>query len=352
MIDQINSSRGTRILFSLAAIVVIIAGVYLAQSVVVLFLLSFFLALLGTPMVLWLKEKRIPSSIAVLVVMAIIVIIILLIGAQIASSFSSFSEELPQLQTLIREQVIELVALLKSKGLIVKDKFFLEYINPEAILKLTAGLLSGLGSALSDLVLVLITVTFILLEISSFPVKLRKILGDPEQVFPRVTAFIIDMKRYMFFKTIINIVAGILIGLWMYLLGVDFPVLWGFLAFLLHYIPNIGAVVSAIPAALLALVQLGPGSALLVIVGNILVGFVIGNVIEPRLMGRKFGLSTLVVFLSLIFWGSLLGLIGAILSIPLTMMLKFIFETNKSTQWIAILLESEKFDKVSRKGQK
>ncbi|HSD62468.1 MAG TPA: AI-2E family transporter [Ignavibacteriaceae bacterium] len=348
MNDQINSSRGTRILFSTAAIVIIIAGVYLAQSVVVLFLLSFFLALLGTPMVLWLKEKRVPSSIAVLIVMAIIVIIILLIGAQIASSFSNFTAELPQLQTLIRERVIELVAFLKSKDMIVKDNFFLEYINPEAILKLTASLLSGLGSALSDLVLILITVAFILLEISSFPVKIRKIIGDPKQVFPRFTEFIINMKRYMFVKTIINIVAGILIGLWMFILGVDFPVLWGFLAFLLHYIPNIGAVVSAIPAALLALIQLGTGSALLVIAGNILVGFVIGNVIEPRLMGRKFGLSTLVVFLSLIFWGSLLGLIGAILSIPLTMTLKFLFETYKSTQWIAILLESEKSTKVKK----
>lgn len=348
MNDQINSSRGTRILFSTAAIVIIIAGVYLAQSVVVLFLLSFFLALLGTPMVLWLKEKRVPSSIAVLIVMAIIVIIILLIGAQIASSFSNFTAELPQLQTLIRERVIELVAFLKSKDMIVKDNFFLEYINPEAILKLTASLLSGLGSALSDLVLILITVAFILLEISSFPMKIRKIIGDPKQVFPRFTEFIINMKRYMFVKTIINIVAGILIGLWMFILGVDFPVLWGFLAFLLHYIPNIGAVVSAIPAALLALIQLGTGSALLVIAGNILVGFVIGNVIEPRLMGRKFGLSTLVVFLSLIFWGSLLGLIGAILSIPLTMTLKFLFETYKSTQWIAILLESEKSTKVKK----
>ncbi len=349
MINETDSSRGMRVLFGLAAVVVIMAGVYLAQSVVILFLLSFFLALLGTPLVLWLKKKRVPSTIAVLIVMAIIVIIIVLIGAQITSSFSGFSEELPKLQSLLREQITELVALLKSKGLTVKDKFLLEYINPEAILKLTAGLLTGLGSALSDLVLVLISVTFILLEISSFPVKIRKILGDPEQVFPRFTKFLVDMKRYMFIKTLINIAAGVLIGLWMYLLGVDFPVLWGFLAFLLHYIPNIGAVVAAIPAALLALIQLGPGTAILVIAGNIVIGFVIGNVVEPRLMGRQFGLSTLVVFLSLIFWGSLLGLIGAILSIPLTMTLKFIFETNKSTQWLAILLESEKIDKVPRK---
>jgi predicted PurR-regulated permease PerM len=212
---------------------------------------------------------------------------------------------------------------------------------------LTAGLLSGLSSVLSDLVLILLTVTFILLEVSSFPIKLRKILGDPKQAFPQFTKFVNDMKRYMVIKTIINLIAGILIAVWMYILGVQFPVLWGFLAFLLHYVPNIGAVIAAVPAMLLALVQLGMGSALLVAAGNILIGFIIGNVIEPRLMGRKLGLSTLVVFLSLIFWGSLLGLIGAILCIPLTMTLKFAFESNEKTQWIAVLLGSEKSNEFS-----
>ena len=347
MAEQFNLSRGMRILISVAALVIIIAGVNLAQSVVVLFLLSFFLALLGTPPVLWLKEKNIPSVFAVLIVMAGMIIIIILIGAQIGSSFSGFLDELPLLQARIREQVLELSAYLRSKGFSGTQKLLLDYVKLEELLKLTANLLSGLSSVLSDLVLILLTVTFILLEVSSFPKKLRAVLGDPKQVFPQFTKFINDMKRYMVIKTIINLAAGILIGVWMYILGVQFPVLWGFLAFLLHYIPNIGAVIAAIPAALLAFVQFGIGGALLVIAGNILVGFVIGNVIEPRLMGRKFGLSTLVVFLSLIFWGSLLGFIGAILSIPLTMTLKFAFESNERTRWIAVLLGSEKMDELA-----
>jgi len=351
--DKINNApSGTHFIVIAAALVVIIAGINLAQSVVVLFLISFFLALLGTPPVLWLKEKRIPSGFAVLIVMAAMIIVLLLIGAQIGTSVSSFSNELPLLQSRIREQVLEFSVLLTSKGIVGTEKFFLEYVNPEAIMGLTAGLLSGLSSALSDLVLILLTVTFILLEVSSFPVKLRAILGDPKQVFPRFTEFVVDMKRYMVIKTIINLVAGILIAVWMQILGVQFPVLWGFLAFLLHYIPNIGAVISAVPAALLAFVQFGMGSALLVIAGNVLIGFIIGNVIEPRLMGRKFGLSTLVVFVSLIFWGSLLGFIGAILSIPLTMTLKFAFESNESTQWIAVLLGSEKFNEISTRISK
>jgi predicted PurR-regulated permease PerM len=342
-----NSFRGMRILISAAAFVIIVAGINLAQSVVVLFLVSVFLALLGTPPVLWLKEKRIPSGFAVFIVMAFMVIILILIGAQIGTSLNSFSDELPLLQSRIREQVLKLSVLLTSKGIAVPERFFIEYANPEAVMKFTAGLLSGLSSILSDIVLILLTVTFILLEVSSFPIKLRAILGDPKQAFPQFTKFIIDMKRYMVIKTLINLIAGILITIWLYILGVQFPVLWGFLAFLLHYIPNIGSVIAAIPAALLALIQLGMGSALVVAGGYILVGFIIGNVIEPRLMSRKLGLSTLVVFLSLIFWGSLLGMIGAILCIPLTMTLKFAFESSESTRWIAVLLGSEKFNEIS-----
>jgi AI-2 transport protein TqsA len=352
MNEKNNSNSGIHILVGAAAFVIIIAGIYLAQSVVVLLLVSFFLALLGIPPVLWLKEKRIPSAFAVLIVMAVMIIILIIIGAQIGVSISNFLDELPLLQTRLQEQVMELSAFLRSKGYSGTQKFLLDYVNPEAVMKLTAGLLSGLSSLLSDLVLILLTVTFILLEVSSFPIKLRAILGDPKQGFPRFTEFIVDMKRYMVIKTIINLAAGILIGVWMYILGVQYPVLWGFLAFLLHYIPNIGAIISAIPAALLAFVQFGIGSALLVIAGNILVGFIIGNVIEPRLMGRKFGLSTLVVFLSMIFWGSFLGFIGAILSIPLTMILKFAFESSESTRWIAVLLGSEKNEEISAQKPK
>ncbi len=343
---------GLDILIGTAAIVVIIAGINLAQSVVVLLLISVFLALLGTPAVLWLKEKRLPSIIAVLIVMTGMIIILILIGAQIVTSISNFSDELPLLQSSIKEQALQLSVFLKSKGFSGTQKLLMDYINPEALIKLTAGLVSGLSSAISNLLLILLTVTFILLEVSSFPKKLRTILGNPEQIFPRFTKYVVDMKRYMIIKTLINLAAGILIATWMYILGVQFPILWGSLAFLLHYIPNIGGVISAIPAALLALVQLGMGSALLVVAGNIFVGFIIGNIIEPRLMGNKLGLSTLVVFLSLIFWGSMLGLIGAILCIPLTITVKFAFESNKRTEWIGILLGSEKAEVLFTKRSK
>jgi predicted PurR-regulated permease PerM len=196
-------------------------------------------------------------------------------------------------------------------------------------LSLTAGLLTGLGQALSNVVVILLTVAFILLEASSFPIKLRSILGDPEQAFPQFTKFVTDIQRYMIIKTVINLIGGVLIGLWLYAIGVDFPVLWGFLFFLLHYIPNLGSTVAGIPPVLLALTQLGVGPAALTAAGCILIGVTLGNLVEPRLMGRKLGLSTLVVFLSLIFWGTMLGLVGALLCVPLTMTLKLACEESE-----------------------
>src|SRR5512135_707995 len=354
MTAESDSLRGTRFLVIAAALVIIVEGINQAQSVLVSFLVAVFLAVIGAPLVLWLERKRLPSVVAVLIVMVGMIAILLIIGALVGTSLNSFSDALPSYQKRIQEQVLALKALLAKKGIAVADKVLLEYVNPGAVMRLAISMLGGLGSVLSNIVLILLTVTFILLEASSFPVKLRAVLGDPEQAFPQFTRFVDDIKRYMIIKTGISLTAGILIGIWLYILGVDSPVLWGFLAFLLHYVPNVGFIIAAIPAVILTLVQLGIGRAALSAAGYLVVSFILGNVVEPRLMGRRLGLSTLVVFLSLIFWGSLLGLIGMVLCIPFTMTLKFACENNESTRWIAVLLSHELSTKdiptVSKKG--
>jgi len=354
MTDQGNSFRETRFLIIAAALIVIIYGINQAQSVVALFLVSVFLALLGTPPVLWLERKRIPSFLAVMIVMAGMMTILVAIIVVVGTSLSSFSDALPFYQKRLYEEVLTLRTFLATKHIDVTEKVLLEYLNPGSVISLTAGLFAGMGAALSDIILILLTVTFILLEASSFPHKLRSVLGDPQQVFPQFTKFVNDIQRYMIIKTIISFIAGAIITVWLIILGVDFPILWGFVAFLLHFVPNVGQIIAAIPAVLLALIQLGMGPAVLAASGYLVVGFTLGNVVEPRLMGRRLGLSTLVVFLSLILWGGLLGPIGVILCIPFTMTLKFAFESSISTRWIAVLLGSEKsaesFPSVSKKG--
>ena len=337
-----SSFRGTRLLVVAASIAIIIYGISLSQSVVALCLVSIFLALIRTPPVLFLERKHVPSFAAVMIVVGVMITFLLVIAAVIGSSLNTFSEVLPFYQARMHEQVLALKSLLATKHVLVTEKVLAEYLNPGSVISIVAGFFAGLGSVLSDIILVLLTVTFILLEASSFPIKLRSVLGDPQRNFPQVTKFVNDIRRYMIIKTIISLMAGTIIGLWLYFLGVDFPILWGFVAFLLHYIPNLGQILAAIPAVLLALLQLGPGTAALAAAGYLVVGFTLGNMIEPRLMGRELGLSTLVVFLSLMLWGGLLGPIGVVLCVPITMSLKFAFESNESTLWIAVLLGSEK----------
>jgi predicted PurR-regulated permease PerM len=120
--------------------------------------------------------------------------------------------------------------------------------------------------------------------------------------------------------------------------GVDFPVLWGVLAFFLNYVPNIGSIVAAIPPTLLALLGLGGGASFAILTGYVVINNVLGNIVEPRVMGQGLGLSPFAVLLSLVFWGWVLGPIGMLLSIPLTMAVKIAMESGDQTRWIAVLL--------------
>jgi len=321
--------------------VIIVWGIYQAQSVLVLLLVAIFLAVIGRVPVLWMERKHIPSVAAVLIVLAAMIDLLLSIGAVVGASINSFSNALPAYQTRIHDMLVALRATLAGKGIAIADEILLSYVNPAAVMNFTVGVFASLGTVLSNIVLILFAITFILLEATSFPAKLRLARDNPTASFPQFAKFVNDMKRYMVIKTLINLIVGTLTALWLYTIGVDFPVLWGFLAFLLHYVPNVGSIVAAIPAVLLALIELGGGSAILAAAGYLVIGLIVGNVIEPRIMGRRFDMSTLVVFLSLIFWGNLLGLIGAILCVPLTMTLKLACEASEETRWIAVLLGPE-----------
>jgi AI-2 transport protein TqsA len=341
MTDQSNAHRGTRLFIIAGALVVMTWGINQAQSVVVVFLVSVFLAAIGTVPVLWMERRRIPTVVAVLIVVAAMVTLLLGIGAVVGASLNSFSEALPLYQTRLHDMLLEFKTLLRAKGFVVTDKILLGYINPGVVMDLTGGLFTALGSVLSNIVVIFFTVTFILLEASSFPAKLRLVQGDPKALLPQFTGFVHEIEHYVVLKTVINLIAGVLTAGWLAILGVDFPILWGFLAFLLHFIPSLGSIIAAVPAVLLAFVQLGGGAAAFTAVGYLVIGTVLGNVIEPKIMGHKFGMSTLVVFLSLLFWGNLLGVVGALLCVPLTMSLKLACESSEDTRWISILLGPE-----------
>jgi len=209
---------------------------------------------------------------------------------------------------------------------------------------LAGDIFSALSSVLTNALLILLTVVFILLEASDFPKKLRAVLKNPERSLSTIEKFSREAKRYLVIKTLISAATGLLIWLLLFILGVNYPVLWGTLAFLLNYVPNIGSILAALPAVLLALVQLGVGSALLTVLGFVAVNTILGNLIEPKVMGKGLSLSTLVVFLSMVFWGWVLGPLGMILSVPMTSLVKIALESYEETRGLAILLGSDTGD--------
>lgn len=327
-----------RVLIGLAAVVIVIAGVRTAEAILIPFLLSAFISAIAATPLFWLQRHGVPTALALLAVIASVVLIGVVLGGLIGTSVREFTDSLPFYEQRLRNLADDGIALLDSLGFQVSKNVMADYFDPGMAMRMVGRTMTGLGAVLSNIFLILVTVSFILLEAWSFPVKLREILRTPEHSLPAFGRFIHTMNRYMAIKSIVSVATGVLVGLMLWGLGVDFPLLWGTLAFLLNFVPNLGSLLASIPAILLTVIQLGFGHAAVVAVGYFAINVLMGNFIEPRYMGRGLGLSTLVVWLSLVFWGWALGPVGMLLSVPLTMTIKIAFEANPQTRWIAVLL--------------
>jgi predicted PurR-regulated permease PerM len=217
-----------------------------------------------------------------------------------------------------------------------------QMLDAQKGIRLIQNLLAQVGNILTKGFLIYLTTIFILLEASILPGKIKAAMKNNAQAFDNLAGIADDVKKYLATKTAISLVTGLLITIWLIVLDVKYPVVWGLLAFLLNFVPNIGSILAAIPACILAFLQLGLGPAALAAAGYLFVNIVIGNFIEPRVMGERLGLSTLVVFLSLVFWGWVLGPVGMLLSVPLTMAVKIALQSHPDTRKLAILLDSQK----------
>ncbi len=337
----IHAPQGSRVLMTMAAFVVVVAGVREARELLVPFLLSAFIATLAAPPLFFLQRKKIPAGIALILVVGVVVIVAVLFGALVGTSIDNFSAQLPFYQERLNNLTGTFLAWLADVGIAIPQQTASKLLDPAKAMQMAAVGLKGLGGLLTNTFLILLTVIFILLEAASFPTKLSAILHNPDTGLSRFGDLLKNINSYMAIKTATSALTGILVSLWLWVVGVDYAVLWGTLAFLLNFVPNIGSIIASVPALLLALIQLGPGGALWSLLGYILINVIVGNVIEPRFMGRGLGLSTLVVFVSLVFWGWILGPVGMFLSVPLTMMIKISLDSNDETRWISILLGPE-----------
>ena len=324
-------------LLIVAALVVVFAGIKAAEQLMVPLLLAAFIATIAATPVFWLNRRwNVPIGAAIAIIVLLLIVALLALGALIARSVANFQDKLPSYQQRLEDLQRSVAELLGSLGI---DISTLQGLDPQQALGFAGNALASLSNVLTDGFVILLAVIFILAEAYTFPIKLRTVLADPDRDLPHFQRFAANVNRYIAIKTTVSLATGAFVGLSLWIIGVDFPLLWGVLAFLLNYVPNIGSVLAAIPPMLLAGLQLGFGSLAATMIVFLAVNVVMGNVVEPRFMGRTLGLSTLVVFLSLVFWNWMLGPVGMLLSVPLTMTVKIALEANPSTEWIAHLLD-------------
>lgn len=341
MAEGHSYSSITQFLLAAASFVVLIIGMQMAESILVPFLLALFLAVITASPFFWLKRKGCPALLAMLIVIVVMVGFVLGVVLLVSTSLTGFLQQLPQYQEHITDLTRDLVLMLEKMGFDISFQFVSEYFDPGVVMQLAANTFTALSGVLTNVFLIVVMVIIILVESMTFPDKLQAALKNPQRYLEFIDKFNDTIESYVLIKTTLNLITGGAVAVLLSVLGVDFPLLWGLLAFLLNYIPNFGAFIAAVPAILLGLVELGWGSALLTALGYVVINGLMGNFIEPRFMGRGMGLSVLVVFLSLVFWGWVLGPVGMLLSVPLTMTFKIALEASPHTRWLAILLDAK-----------
>lgn len=328
-------------LFFTAALIIILAGVKASTVIIVPFLLATFIAILSSPLIGKMTSRKVPRPLAVGVIILTLLGLLTGISVVVTTSINSLTASLPKYQSKLMSHVTYITDTLKAQNIIISQEQIQQMLDPGAIIDVSSSILSATAEAASHLVLILLVAAFMMLEGPKLHAKLERLLermldtlnDDPLEHATQ------QIQRYLVVKTgtsaVTGIIAGIYVGIW----GLELAVFWGFLAFVLNYIPTIGSILAALPPIALAWVLLGTGPAFGIWLGYLIINMIIGNIIEPRLMGRTLGLSPTIILLSLLFWGWMLGPFGALISAPLTMIIKIICDHIDRWNWFGDLLE-------------
>ncbi len=335
--------------FLLGLIAAFVVGVTLLElrTVLVPFSVALLLSFIFQPIVLYLKARRIPMVIALVVVFVALAAAATIVGYIVYSSAQSLATAaeryLPRLQTVVVDIEVLLQSTAAAMGLDEGRLDLSQTIDPSIVATLFQ---SGIGEALTfiwNTFLVLLFMLFILAGSGELVVKVRR--AYPESVAARIASVTDNIsqqvRQYLVAKTLVSVGTGLLVFLVLWMLRVDYSVFWGFLAFLLNYIPNIGSFVAVVLPFGFALLQFE--TLTIPIIAALLmwlIQMVMGNVVDPRLMAFSLNLSPLLVIVSLIFWGWLWGVAGMILAVPLTATIKIFFENIDSLRPIAVLMGS------------
>lgn len=327
---------------TVAAYLIIIGIAMYASAIITPILLALFITIICAQPIRWLEKRKVPNGVAVLIVLLAILLFFFGMAELIGRSVSQFSKDVPLYEARISELTASLFNTLQGMGFEISFDKMEHLINPSRIMNFTAGFLGALGSLMGNMILLLFIIIFMLLELNSFSVKVNAIINTSDSSVSYFKRIDISIRQYLGLMTLMSLLTGVFVWIALVIIGVKYAILWALLAFILNFIPTIGSIIASVPAIIFALIQLGGAGALWTLGSYVTINMVIGNIIQPQIMGKGLGLSTLVVFISLIVWGFIFGTIGMFLSVPLTMVVKIILEQKESTKWMAIMLGTEK----------
>ncbi|MGO2132672.1 MAG: AI-2E family transporter [Halomonas sp.] len=330
------------LMLTLAALVVIVAGMRAGADLLVPVLLSLFIAVVCSAPIHALQRRGVHQRLAVWLTLVVLSVLVSLLAFLLVNSVGTFTDELPGIQKTLQEYYYSVLTHLSGMGLDIDADWVAGEMDIAKLVAWLPELLSQMGGLLVQSLLVSLLVVFLLFEMLNFPDKIAHALDNPAPSLRRFSQFNHTLKRYLAVKTLVSLATGALVWLACLLTGSEFPLLWAVLAFALNYIPNIGSAMAAVPPVLLMMVSPESGAlkALILAGAYLVINVVMGNLVEPRIMGRALGLSTFVAFLSLVVWGWIFGTAGMLLSVVLTMTLKIALESHPQTIWLARLLGS------------
>jgi AI-2 transport protein TqsA len=320
-----------RIVVILAGVLVILAGIQAAASIVGPLLLAIFFSILFGKLMRWLEKKGAPHWAALAIAIVSFIGVIAGFFFVIAASLFQMVAQMPGYQSDIEGTLASMAA---ATGVPVPQLSSLI----SALSDFTVSAVSGIVSSVSAVALVTLTTLFLLFEVDRFSAKIGVMLAPNPAILERFTSFGEKIVDYVVIRTEVNVATGVGIGLVIAAVGLEYAAVWGFLAFALSFIPYVGFWLAVVPPMLIAWSTLGPTSAVIILVGAVIINTLAEYILFPQVAGKGLDQSPAVVFVSLVLWGYVLGSLGALLAVPLTLALVLFLGLFDETRWICVLL--------------
>lgn len=319
-------SKITDWLLKIAAVTIIMLGLRIASALITQILIIIFIAVIISPIYYLLRKLKFPNWLALAtVIISMCCFTFFGILSFITQAIQKFADKIPDYYNQFIQIVRDVTAWLAEHDIIIPEKVvdYIATFGLEQIMPIVKGVTPFMVSMLQQIIVVLIVVSFILCELQSMPRMVRTFRWVNNDIYDRLLRVVLDIRHYMGIKTLISAFTGISIYLGLKLLGVPSAEILGLLAFVLNFVPVFGSIIATIPAIILASINSEEtGTIVYVILLYIIVNQILGNILEPKFMGRGFGISPVVVLLAVLVWGWVLGPIGMLLAVPLTMAVK------------------------------